>query len=55
MASHCQICKKGPSSGITYVRRGLAKAKGGVGRKITGMFTLDRVPGLDRHSYRPPM
>ena len=25
-----------PRSGLKYVRRGLAKAKGGVGRKVTG-------------------
>ena len=36
MSAHCQVCKKQPSTGISYVRRGLAKAKGGVGRKITG-------------------
>ncbi|MGD0088600.1 MAG: 50S ribosomal protein L28 [Planctomycetota bacterium] len=36
MPGRCQICEKGPSTGIKYVRRGLAKAKGGVGRKITG-------------------
>jgi large subunit ribosomal protein L28 len=36
MPGRCRICDKGPSTGIKYVRRGLAKAKGGVGRKITG-------------------
>lgn len=35
-SSHCAYCEKIPSTGIRYVRRGLAKAKGGVGRKITG-------------------
>jgi large subunit ribosomal protein L28 len=36
MPGRCAICDKGPSTGNTYVRRGLAKAKGGVGRKVTG-------------------
>lgn len=36
MPGQCQLCQKGPSSGLRYVRRGLAKAKGGVGRKVTG-------------------
>jgi large subunit ribosomal protein L28 len=36
MSGHCQYCDKAPTTGIKYVRRGLAKAKGGVGRKITG-------------------
>lgn len=34
MAEH--IHGKSPARGRKYVRRGLAKAKGGVGRKITG-------------------
>ena len=36
MPGRCAICEKGPSTGLKYVRRGLAKAKGGVGRKVTG-------------------
>ena len=36
MPGRCQYCDKAPITGIKYVRRGLAKAKGGVGRKITG-------------------
>ncbi|MCY3022237.1 MAG: 50S ribosomal protein L28 [Planctomycetota bacterium] len=36
MSGHCEYCEKAPSSGLKYVRRGLAKAKGGVGRKVTG-------------------
>jgi len=36
MPGRCQYCDKGPSTGLKYVRRGLAKAKGGVGRKVTG-------------------
>ena len=36
MSQRCEICGKGPHSGYQYTRRGLAKAKGGVGRKVTG-------------------
>jgi len=36
MPGRCQFCDKAPTTGIKYVRRGLAKAKGGVGRKVTG-------------------
>jgi large subunit ribosomal protein L28 len=36
MPGVCGICDRKPSTGNSYVRRGLAKAKGGVGRKITG-------------------
>jgi large subunit ribosomal protein L28 len=36
MARICEICGKAPSRGYSIVRRGLAKKKGGVGRKITG-------------------
>lgn len=36
MARVCGICKKRTEVGNKVTRRGLAKAKGGVGRKITG-------------------
>ena len=36
MSQKCRICGKGPHAGYQYTRRGLAKAKGGVGRKVTG-------------------
>lgn len=36
MSGRCPYCGKGPSTGIKYLRRGLAKAKGGVGQKIVG-------------------
>lgn len=36
MSQRCTICGKGPHTGFTYTRRGLAKKKGGVGRKVTG-------------------
>jgi large subunit ribosomal protein L28 len=34
--SGCEFCERKPATGIHYARRGLAKAKGGAGRKITG-------------------
>lgn len=48
MAAHCQFCEKKPQTGRTYVRRGLAKAKGGVGRKITGKTKRWFKPNLQR-------
>ncbi|HCN20456.1 MAG: 50S ribosomal protein L28 [Planctomycetes bacterium GWA2_50_13] len=36
MSRVCDICGKGTTTGNAIERRGLAKKKGGVGRKITG-------------------
>lgn len=36
MSRRCEVCGKGPHSGYQYTHRGLAKSKGGVGRKVTG-------------------
>ncbi|MFQ5863550.1 MAG: 50S ribosomal protein L28 [Candidatus Brocadiales bacterium] len=36
MSRVCDVCGKGTITGNTIERRGLAKKKGGVGRKITG-------------------
>lgn len=36
MGSKCNICGKSVASGGTVARRGIAKKKGGVGKKITG-------------------
>ena len=36
MPGVCEYCQRKPVTGVSYVRRGLAKAKGGVGRKVTG-------------------
>ena len=36
MGAQCAICGKKKTMGYTLARRGLAKKKGGVGRKITG-------------------
>ncbi len=36
MSRRCEVCGKGTAVGYQIERRGLAKRKGGVGRKITG-------------------
>jgi len=42
----CAICGKGPMAGRTIARRGLAKKKGGVGKKITGITKRRFLPNL---------
>lgn len=42
----CQICGKKPSTGNQISRRGLAKKKGGVGKKITGITRRWYKPNL---------
>jgi len=42
----CEKCGKKPVSGKSYARRGLAKAKGGVGRKVTGKTNRRFVPNI---------
>ena len=37
MSRICQITGKGTTSGRHFTRRGLAKRKGGIGKKITGI------------------
>ncbi|MBI2901671.1 MAG: 50S ribosomal protein L28 [Planctomycetes bacterium] len=44
----CAVCGKGPLRGEQITRRGLAKAKGGVGRKITGRSKRSYKPNLQR-------
>jgi large subunit ribosomal protein L28 len=46
MAWICEICGKKPSTGNMIVRRGLAKKKGGVGKKITGINKRRFKPNL---------
>ncbi len=48
MSSYCEVCKKLPTTGISYVRKGLAKAKGGVGRKIVGKTKRWFKPNLQK-------
>ena len=44
----CDICNKGPITGNSIARRGLAKKKGGVGKKITGVTRRRFLPNLQR-------
>lgn len=46
MARICTICGKKPSAGRTIKRRGLAKKKGGVGQRITGISKRRFLPNL---------
>ncbi|MBN1526827.1 MAG: 50S ribosomal protein L28 [Candidatus Omnitrophica bacterium] len=46
MSKICAICGKGPAAGRTIKRRGLAKKKGGVGQKITGVNPRRFLPNL---------
>ncbi len=46
MSRVCEICGKGPIAGRTIARRGLAKKKGGVGKKITGITKRRFLPNL---------
>ena len=48
MSLVCQICGKRPMSGRTIKRRGIAKAKGGAGRKITGHTLRRFLPNLQK-------
>lgn len=46
MSRICYVCGKRPVSGRTIKRRGLAKKKGGVGQKITGVNPRRFLPNL---------
>jgi large subunit ribosomal protein L28 len=46
MARICEICGKKPSAGRSITRRGLAKKKGGVGQRITGISKRRFLPNL---------
>ncbi len=46
MSRVCAICGKGPVAGRHIARRGLAKKKGGVGKKITGVTKRRFLPNL---------
>lgn len=48
MARRCEVCGRHPSRGFHIARRGLAKAKGGVGRKITGRTKRSFRPNIQR-------
>lgn len=46
MSKVCSICGKGPVAGRVIVRRGMAKAKGGVGKKIVRVTKRRFLPNL---------
>jgi len=46
MAKVCDLCGKGPIVVNSVIRRGKARAKGGVGRKITGITKTRQLPNL---------
>lgn len=46
MSKICEICGKKPAAGRTIKRRGLARKKGGIGQKITGINIRRFLPNL---------
>lgn len=48
MANRCAICGKGVQIGNQVKRRGMAKLKGGAGRKITGITSKRFLPNLQK-------
>jgi len=44
----CEFCGKKTEVGFQYTRRGLAKRKGGVGKKVTGKTKRKFLPNLQR-------
>jgi large subunit ribosomal protein L28 len=48
----CEICGKSPSFGNSITRRGLAKKKGGVGQKITGITRRRFKPNIQKVRVR---
>ncbi|MBN1405284.1 MAG: 50S ribosomal protein L28 [Candidatus Omnitrophica bacterium] len=52
MSKFCSICGKGPSSGMSIVRRGMAKRLGGVGKKIVRSTKRRFLPNLKKVRVR---
>ncbi len=48
MSKVCVICGKRPHTGNKSSRRGLAKKKGGVGKRITGVSKRTFLPNLQK-------
>ena len=48
MARVCEICGKRTETGNKITRRGLAKAKGGVGKRVTGKTKRKFKPNVQR-------
>ncbi len=52
MSKVCDICGKGPATGNSITRRGLAKKKGGIGLHTTGVNRRRFLPNLQRIKVR---
>jgi len=52
MSRVCEGCGKRPTSGVKYERRGLAKAKGGVGQKVVGKTLRTFKPNIQKVRVR---
>jgi large subunit ribosomal protein L28 len=48
MARECYICGKKPVAGRSISRRGMAKSKGGVGQRVTGVTKRRFLPNLQQ-------
>ncbi len=48
MSRECYVCGKKPVAGRSIRRRGMAKKKGGVGKKITGVSNRVFLPNLQK-------
>ena len=48
MSRKCQICGVGPMAGRSIVRKGMAKKKGGVGKKTTRTNKRVFLPNLQK-------
>ena len=48
MSKSCQICGVGPIAGRSIIRKGMAKKKGGVGRKVTRTSKRMFLPNLQK-------
>lgn len=48
MSRVCALCQKGSVAGRQYARRGMAKAKGGAGIKVTRKSLRRFLPNLQR-------
>jgi large subunit ribosomal protein L28 len=52
MSRVCEMCGKGPIVVNSVIRRGKARAAGGVGRKVTGVSKTRQLPNLQRVTIR---
>jgi len=48
MSGRCEVCGKKAITGSSIARRGLAKKKGGVGKKTTGITKRKFFPNLQK-------